>query len=126
MNKTEIVEKAKDMMAKVPVLFLAIKHKQTPVLAKIIALLAVSYALSPVDLVPDFIPVLGALDDLLIVPLLAAWAIKLIPPGVWQECTKQAENLWENGKPKKWYYALPVVIFWLLILFLAAKAVFKI
>ena len=125
MNKTEIIEKAKDMMAKVPVLFLAIKDKQTPVLAKIIALLAVSYALSPVDLVPDFIPVLGTLDDLLIVPLLAAWAIKLIPPGVWQECTKQAENLWENGKPKKWYYALPVAAFWLLILFLAAKAVFK-
>jgi len=92
------------------------KQKDTPVLAKIVGMLAVAYALSPVDLIPDFIPVLGYLDDLLIVPALIAWMIRLVPPAVMRRCREQAQGMWQDGRPKKWYYALPVLILWALIL----------
>jgi uncharacterized membrane protein YkvA (DUF1232 family) len=100
----------------IPALSLAMKSSRTPWAAKLLAALAVIYALSPVDLIPDFIPVLGYLDDLLILPLLAAAAIRLIPPDVWQDCLEQAQELWSSGKPKRWFYAAPVVLVWLLLL----------
>ena len=83
-----------------------------------------AYALSPIDLIPDFIPVAGYLDDLILLPALAALTIKLIPREIFEECRAQAEGMWANGKPKKWYYALPIIIFWLIIIFLIIKAVF--
>lgn len=67
-------------------------------MAKIIAAIAVGYALSPIDVVPDFIPVLGYLDDLIILPVLAAWAIRLIPKEIMEECKTEAEGLWKDGK----------------------------
>jgi len=99
------------------------KKKETPVAAKILAGLTIAYALSPIDLIPDFIPVLGYLDDLIILPLMVALTIKLIPAEVFVECRKEAENLWAGGKPKKWYYALPIILIWLLIVFLIVKAI---
>ena len=82
------------------------------------------YALSPIDLIPDFIPVAGYLDDLILLPALAALTIKLIPREIFEECRAQSEGMWANGKPKKWYYDLPIIIFWLIIIFLIIKAVF--
>lgn len=117
--------RAQQLKRDIPALFLALRDKDTPVLAKVFAGLAVAYAMSPVDLIPDFIPVLGTLDDLIILPLLAAAAIKLIPPEKLEECRKKAEGLWEDGKPKKWYYALPIVFFWLLVLWLIIKLILK-
>lgn len=108
-----------------PSLFLALKDRRTSWLAKLLAFLTVAYALSPVDLIPDFIPVIGYLDDLLILPLLAALTIKLIPADVWQDCLEKSQGMWESGKPKKWYYALPIIIFWLLILFWIGKMVYQ-
>ena len=94
-------------------------------LAKLLAFLTVAYALSPVDLIPDFIPVLGYLDDLLILPLLATLTIKLIPEDVWQDCLDKSQGMWDSGKPKKWYYALPIIVFWLLLLFWIGKMVYR-
>jgi uncharacterized membrane protein YkvA (DUF1232 family) len=116
-------EKAKQLKTDIPAVFIAVKHKKTPLLAKILAVIAVGYALSPVDLIPDFIPVIGLLDDLIIVSALIALIVKLIPADVFVECREQAEGLWENGKPKKWYYALPIVLIWLLLIFVIVKAV---
>ena len=65
-------KRAEQLKTDLPAVFLCMKQKDTPVLAKIVGMLAVAYALSPVDLIPDFIPVLGYLDDLLIVPALIA------------------------------------------------------
>lgn len=108
----------------IPALFLALHDKETPIHAKILAALTVGYALSPIDFIPDFIPVLGYLDDLILLPGLAAWAIHCIPKDVMARCRESAEGMWEDGKPKKWYYALPIVAVWLLILWLIIKAIF--
>lgn len=69
---------------------LVLKDRRTPRLAKWLLGIAVAYALSPVDLIPDFIPVLGHLDDLVILPLLIFTAVKLIPPSVVQDCRAKA------------------------------------
>ena len=117
-------DKAKKLKTDIPAVFLALKDKKTPWYAKAFAALTVAYALSPIDLVPDFIPFLGYLDDLIILPLLVALTVKFIPNDTFSEYRKQAENMWEDGKPKKWYYAVPILLVWALILFLIAKAIF--
>lgn len=77
--KKKLQALAARVKVELPALFLALKDRRTSWLAKLLAFLTVAYALSPVDLIPDFIPVIGYLDDLLILPLLAALTIKLIP-----------------------------------------------
>lgn len=114
--RKNIKEKAMLLKKQLPAIYLALKRKDTPVLAKIFALVTVVYALSPIDVIPDFLPVLGYLDDVVILPLLATITIKLIPDSILTECQKEAENLWKTGKPEKWYYGVPVVAFWLLII----------
>jgi len=111
-----IKEKANAIKKNIAVLFIALKKKETPWYAKLVAGIAVIYALSPIDLIPDFIPVLGYLDDLLILPLLITLAVKLIPPEVMEKCKVEAEGIWKNGKPKHWYYAIPVILIWILII----------
>ena len=71
-------------------LFLAFKDPETPAPAKAITIVAIAYATSPVDLIPDFIPVLGQLDDLIILPALIALALRLIPPRVAARCRREA------------------------------------
>lgn len=108
----------------VPAVFLSLKDAQTPLLAKVFAAITVAYALSPIDLIPDFIPVLGFLDDLILLPALVALTVRLIPRPVWEKNRRLAKNLWTNGKPQRWYYALPIVAFWLLVALLILRAVF--
>ena len=115
-------ERASSLKKDIPAVFLALKAKKTPVLTKVVAFLTVAYALSPVDLVPDFIPVLGYLDDLLILPALVALTVKLIPKDVFERYRQEAEGLWKDGKPKKWYYAVPIVLLWALIIWMIVKA----
>lgn len=109
-------ERAKKLKTDIPAVFIALKKKETPILAKIIAGLTIAYALSPIDLIPDFIPVLGYLDDLIILPALVALTIRMIPMDIFTACRKEAEGLWNNGKPKRWYFALPILAVWLLII----------
>lgn len=116
-------ERAKRLKSEIPAVYLALKDKQTHFPAKILAGITVGCTLSPIDLIPDFIPVLGYLDDMLILPALAALTIRLIPPEVMERCRREAEGMWENGKSKRWYYAIPIVVFWLLAAVIV-KAVF--
>ena len=116
-------EKAKQLKTDIPAVFLALKDKKTPWYAKLLAALTVAYALSPIDFIPDFIPVLGYLDDLIILPSLVALTIKFIPKDVFDEYRTQAKDMWQNGKPKKWYYAIPIILIWALIIFLILKAI---
>jgi uncharacterized membrane protein YkvA (DUF1232 family) len=114
--KTELTERARKITADTAALFLALKRKETPLLAKALIGIAVCYALSPIDLIPDFIPVIGLLDDALLLPLMIAAAVKLMPPSVMADCRRQAIGIWSDGRPKKYLCALPVVLIWLVII----------
>lgn len=122
-EKVNMREKAKRIKANIPAVFLALKDTRTPFPAKLLAAITICYALSPIDLIPDFIPVLGYLDDVILLPALIALTMKLIPEEVWEECKEKSENFWKDGKPKKWYFAIPIVVFWALIIWLVVKAI---
>ena len=98
-----------------PALYLALKHKKTPWLAKAIAAFALVYAISPIDIIPDFIPVIGYLDDLLILSGLIALCIKLIPKEVMVECLDEARDI--HLPEGKWYHTLPIIGVWMLLVF---------
>lgn len=115
----DLKERAKQLKTDIPALYLCLKSKETPVLPKILAAITVAYALSPVDLIPDFIPVLGYLDDIILLPALIALIIRLIPKETLWQFREEAKGLWENGRPKKWYFVIPVIAVWLCILWLA-------
>lgn len=116
-------ERARKLKTDLPALFLALKDHETPVLAKVFAGITVAYALSPIDLIPDFIPVLGYLDDMILLPALIVITVKLIPIHVLERCRAQSEGMWKYGKTKKWVYAIPIVLIWLVIVTLLIKAI---
>lgn len=118
-------ERAKKLRIDIPAIFIALKKKETPFAAKLLAGITVGYALSPIDLIPDFIPVLGYLDDLIILPAFVSLTIKLIPQEVMEQCRMESENLWANGKPKKWHFALPIAFIWLIIVFFIVRIFIK-
>jgi uncharacterized membrane protein YkvA (DUF1232 family) len=90
------------------------RHPQTPRAAKWVAFAVIAYAVSPIDLIPDFIPVLGLLDDLLLLPLGVALVIRLTPPALWQACLLEAEASAER-LPRLWWGALLVLAVWLIL-----------
>jgi uncharacterized membrane protein YkvA (DUF1232 family) len=107
-------ERLRRIKVYLPALFLAIKHRNTPWYAKAIAIFAIVYAISPIDLIPDVIPVIGYLDDLLILPLLITICIRLIPEAVMDECLIKANDI---QMPKgKWYHAIPILLLWIMLL----------
>lgn len=119
----KLKERAKRLKTEIPAIFLSIKDKDTPIIAKIFAGFTVAYALSPIDLIPDFIPVLGYLDDIILLPALVTLTIKLIPADVIEKNRKLSVGIWQNGKPEKWYYAIPIVVIWIFVILLFIKAV---
>jgi uncharacterized membrane protein YkvA (DUF1232 family) len=90
------VKRAKRLELQIRTLSLAMKDPGTPWIARIVAMAAIAYALSPIDLIPDFIPILGQLDDLIIVPGLIALALRFIPRDVLARCRRQA---WKKLAP---------------------------
>ncbi|MEG1848628.1 MAG: YkvA family protein [Lachnospiraceae bacterium] len=117
----DLKKRARQLKTDIPAVFLALGKKETPFFAKLLAGITICYALSPIDLIPDFIPVLGYLDDVILLPAFIACTIKLIPTEVFAACRQQSAHLWENGKPKKWYYAIPIIGLWLLFFYLILK-----
>lgn len=93
-------------------LYLAARHPRTPWYAKVLAATVVAYALSPFDLIPDFIPVIGYLDDLVIVPLGIAAVLRLVPADVLAECREQAQRRMQ--RPVSWIGAAFMIAVWLL------------
>ena len=92
--------------------YLAARHPRTPWYAKVVAAAVVAYALSPFDLIPDFIPVVGYLDDLIIVPLGIAAVLRLIPADVIEECRAEAQARMERHV--SWVGAAFMVAVWLI------------
>ncbi|HSQ05031.1 MAG TPA: DUF1232 domain-containing protein [Burkholderiales bacterium] len=97
------------------------RHPRTPFIAKALAAAVVVYAFSPIDLIPDFIPVLGYLDDLILVPIGVWLVLKLVPDEVMNECRAQAAQWLAQRKPRPRSYvgAAIIVAIWLLLLWLA-------
>ena len=109
-------EKAKVLKREVYTLYLAYKDPRVPWYAKVFSAFVVGYAFSPIDLIPDFIPILGYLDDLILVPLGIALAIKMIPAEVLAECRARSDEVLREGKPVNRTAAVVIVILWILII----------
>lgn len=103
-------------------LYLAYKDPRVPWYARLFAAIVVGYAFSPIDLIPDPIPVLGYLDDLVLIPLGIALAIRMIPSGVLAECREKVRETSAEGKPVNRVAAVVVVAVWLSLAALAASS----
>ena len=104
--------RARQLQAEVYALYLAFRDPRVPWYAKAVAACVVGYALSPIDLIPDFIPVLGYLDDLVLIPLGIALALRMIPPAVMDECRVRARSELVDGKPVSRAAAAMIVAIW--------------
>jgi len=117
--------KAKRLKRQIWAIYLAWKDPATPFLAKAVIAVAIAYAVSPIDLIPDFIPILGQLDDLLILPALIALALKLIPPQVAARCRREAwKHLAAKDRVKTPAATVAAIVFALLWIALIAAIVF--
>jgi uncharacterized membrane protein YkvA (DUF1232 family) len=117
--------RARELKVQVHALLLACRDPRTPWYAKALAALVAAYALSPIDLIPDFIPVLGQLDDLLLVPLGIALAVRLIPREVLADCRARARQVDSQTRAQPWRSALVVIGVWLALLALVAWFVLR-
>ncbi len=113
--------KSKQLRSEVHALYLASKHPRTPWYAKTFAALIIGYALSPIDLIPDFIPVIGYIDDLIIVPAGISVLIKMIPKEILEECREQALSQSNGKKRSNWAAALIIVLIWLLVIYIISR-----
>ena len=110
---------AKALTDEIHALYLAARDPRTPWHAKAIIACVVAYALSPIDLIPDFIPVLGYLDDLLLLPMGIYLALKLIPAEVLIDARRRAAET-PSTLPKRWSAALFIIILWVVALVVVA------
>lgn len=115
--------RAKQLKLETWAVYLAYRDSRTPWYARLFALFVVGYALSPIDLIPDFIPVLGYLDDLILVPLGLALAIRMIPRPILEECRERAKLDMDQGKFRSWRAGAVVVLTWLLLAALAVVVI---
>lgn len=113
----KLKQRANQLKMETQVLLLAYKDKRTPLAAKILIGLTIGYLLSPIDLIPDFIPVLGLLDDLIIVPLLISISIRLIPEIVLIEARQNIKDNLLKPKKKNWIFAIVIILIWLTIIY---------
>jgi uncharacterized membrane protein YkvA (DUF1232 family) len=106
-------QRARQLKTETYALYLAYRDPRVRWYARVFAACVVAYAFSPIDLVPDFIPILGYLDDLVLIPLGIAFALKMIPPEVMAECREKARSRTGAGKPRNWIAAAIIIAVWL-------------
>lgn len=119
---TKLKHKVTQLKKQIRVLRIAYSDSRTPFYAKLLIGLTVGYLLSPIDLIPDFIPVLGLLDDLILVPILIAISTKSIPNKVLVDAREKLESIPERTKKKNWFFAVVVIFIWLLILYFVLES----
>ncbi|ASJ51575.1 hypothetical protein ABE07_13810 [Bacillus thuringiensis] len=112
---------ARNLKKQLLVLYLAYRDERVPWYAKLFTMLVVAYAFSPIDLIPDFIPILGYLDDLILVPLGVYLALKLIPKEVLEDCKRKVEERQTISKPKNWITGIIIITLWILVFVWAVK-----
>src|SRR5687767_14489983 len=108
-------QRARKLKREVFVLYLAYKDPRTPWYARIVVAVVVAYALSPIDLIPDFIPILGYLDELILLPLGIYLALRLMPETVLSENRARATELMQQGKPVVRGCSAAIITLWLLL-----------
>ena len=101
--------------SEVRALYLAYRHEKTPFLARACIICVVAYAISPIDLIPDFIPVIGYLDDLILLPMGIWLAIRMIPPDIMVQCRAESQAPIEFAGPVRWIGVLFIVILWVAV-----------
>ena len=117
-------EWAQRLKAELVALWFCTRHPRTPLLAKVLAAGLAAYAFSPIDLIPDFIPVLGYLDELVILPAGIWLVLRLVPGDVLAECREQAARWLSDQRPRPGIVAVALIavlifVFWLTVLWLA-------
>lgn len=112
-------QRVKQLKNETYAIYIACKDPRVPWYARVFAGFVVAYAFSPIDLIPDVIPILGYLDDLILVPLGIMLVIKMIPPNVLVQCREKAEAAISQGKPTSRIAAILIVGIWLLLGILA-------
>ena len=112
-------QRARNLKREVHAVYLAMRDPRTPWYARLLAVAVVAYAFSPIDLIPDPIPVLGYLDDLVLLPLGIALTLKMIPSEVMAECRLRAQLEQDTGKPVNWVAAAVIVAIWIILIGLA-------
>jgi uncharacterized membrane protein YkvA (DUF1232 family) len=122
----KLKNRAKALKKETYALFLAYKDKRTPWYAKVFAGLVVAYAFSPIDLIPDFIPVIGYLDDLILVPLGISLALKMIPGEVMAESREKAKAELQSAKPVNKVAAVVIVLIWLGLAYIGVRWIYQI
>ena len=122
MTKKSLRERVKQLNTDVIALFLAFKDKRCPWYARVWIGLVIGYAVSPIDLIPDFIPILGQIDDIILIPAGIAAAIKMIPKGVMDECRQRAVNQSVNSRTK-YLVAGIIICIYALIFYLILKLI---
>jgi uncharacterized membrane protein YkvA (DUF1232 family) len=122
---TKLKERTEHLRAETFALCLAARDPRTPWYAKLLVAGIVAYAVSPIDLIPDFVPVLGYLDDLILIPIGITLAIKLIPAAVLAECRARARDTLLNGKPTSRVAVAVVVAIWMALILLCIFWVYK-
>ncbi|HPC38899.1 MAG TPA: YkvA family protein [Exilispira sp.] len=115
---------ANKIKEEIKTLYFAYKNPKTPIISKLIIILTIGYSMSPIDLIPDFIPILGYLDDLVILPALIALSIKLIPGDIMKISREKAQTEKINLK-KNWAFAVLFIIIWIIIIFFIVKGIVK-
>lgn len=116
-------QRARALKGETYALYLAARHPETPRIARWLALFIAAYALSPIDLIPDFIPVLGHLDDLILVPLGIALVIRLIPEHVMTRCRAEAQAAFAGGKPVSRAAGVIIGLIWAVVALLGVVCV---
>jgi len=119
-------QKARQLKLEILAIYLAYRDPRVPWYARIFAACVVGYAFSPIDLIPDPIPILGYLDDLVLVPLGIALALKMIPAEVITESRVKARQMLDQGKPVSWVAAVVVVAIWLCLAALAVVMIVRV
>jgi uncharacterized membrane protein YkvA (DUF1232 family) len=112
-------QRARKLKAELYALYLAYRDPRVPWYARVFAALVVGYAFSPIDLIPDPIPVLGYLDDLVLVPLGIALALRMIPAPVMADCRARVQEAAAHGQPVNWVAAGVIVAIWIVLAVLA-------
>ena len=126
MNLESWKRRARQLSAQTYALYLAYRHPKTPWYAKVFAALIVGYVFSPIDPIPDFVPFVGLLDEMVVVPIGVLIAAKMIPREVMEECQEKAREVAEGEKPVSRVAAVAVVSVWLLCVALAVYLTLRI